>query len=295
MENILTAVLTGILRLTAIISPHFSAELAWSFFCKPRIRKKPLSSFEKNLQQQAKQFQLNSDNYKISVYHWPNKNQNKFTKTVILTHGWGGNAFNFSRLISQLIANNFNVIAYDSPAHGNSSGKQTNLLYNTNALVRLLEHVDTTHALIGHSFGTIANAYAFDLLQQSSQTAAINKLVLIAGPNKLSDIFASFIQTMRLPSRILDIFHQKVKTLTQRDIETMSTVQFLQCYSGESLVIHDEDDHIVPYNEAEKVMRGIQAQLFTTCGKGHFRILSADSVIDTVIEFLKKTRSSRDS
>ena len=287
METILKTFLANFFKLFSKLSPSLTAEIAWSFFCKPRIRKKPLSTFEHKLLQQSSQRSINSGEYKIAVYEW--ESPNNPTSTILLSHGWGGHALNFSFIINQLLKDGFNVVAYDNPAHGESSGKQTNLFNNTQALLAVVKNSGPIYALIGHSFGTLANGYALDLCQKNTCLSKVEKNILIAGPNKIIDIFASFAQAMFLPNSVLTIFHQKVEAISKRKIESMSAVKFLKNYKGESLLIHDHKDRIVPYSEAETVAEGTGANLFSTSGYGHFRLLAAKPVIQQIILFLKPT------
>ncbi len=282
MEATLKILLSIFFRLTAKISPQYASKLAWSFFCKPRKINKPPSELEKSLLQQAKQYFVECDHYQIAVYQWASTNNGESAKTVLLTHGWGGHALNFSHIIERLRTDGFNVIAYDGPAHGNSSGQHTTLLRNAQALLSITTHVMPVDALIGHSFGSITNAYALDIAKETTQLANVKNLVLISGPNKLADIFASFIQAMQLPNSILNIFFQKVEAMTKRKIETMNTATFLQDYNGHTLVIHDHKDRVVPYSEAESVADSIASSLFSTSGYGHGRILAAQNVIDEI-------------
>ena len=206
----------------------------------------------------------------------------------MLCHGWGGHALNFTFIIKGLLDRGFNVLAYDSPAHGNSTGKQTNLLHNAQALLTISENVSPIYALIGHSFGSISCAFALDLEQHSEQLKQIENIILIAGPNKLADIFASFTQSMHLSNRILEIFYQKVETLTQRNIQQMNTVNFLQHFSGNILLVHDHKDRVVPFSEAEDVSRGTGGKLYSTTDYGHGRILRKDSVLTEIVKSLQK-------
>lgn len=287
METLLKTLLSNFFKIFAKFSPRLTAKIAWSFFCKPRIRKKPLSTFESKLLHQAKQSNINSGEYKISVYAWRNLTNSDQAKTVLLTHGWGGHALNFAHIIVKLLENNFNVVAYDSPAHGNSSGNQTNLLCNTQALLTVSEDVGSIHALIGHSFGAMANAYALERSKGTSKLSEIENIVLIASPNKLVDIFASFTQAMQLPKSILRIFHQKLETIAKRKIESMSVVEFLKSYKGQTLVVHDYKDRVVPISEANSVVNDVDAAtLFATTGLGHFRLLADSTVSEKIINFL---------
>ncbi len=101
--------------------------------------------------------------------------------------------------------------------------------------------------------------------------SSIEKLILIAGPNKLADIFASLTQAMQLPDSILRIFHQKLETIAKRKIENMSVVKFLKTYKGETLVVHNHKNRVMPISEADIIEA---ATLFATSECGHFRILA---------------------
>ena len=241
--------------------------------------------------QQAKQYSIDSGKYKISVYEWNSSHNSNDNKTILFTHGWGGHALNFAYIIDKLLENDFNVVAYDSPAHGKSSGRKTNLFHNTQALLAVAESLAPVHALIGHSFGTMANSYALALCKENTsleyaRLSQVEELILIAGPNKLTDIFAAFTQAMHLPDSVLNIFHQKVETISKRKIESMSVTEFLTSYNGQSLLIHDHNDRIVPFTEAESVAEDSGANLFATTGYGHFRILKTKTVIEKIVNFL---------
>ena len=286
MEKILKIVLSRFIRLVAKLSPTLAADLAWSFFCKPRTRKKELNQSEKALLQRAQQFFINSGEYQIAVYQWQTANNPNKAKTVLCAHGWAGHALNFSHIIQRLLADGFNVLAFDGPAHGNSSGKQTNLLNNTQALLAIAAHVQPIDALVGHSFGSMTNALAIDLTRNTAQLGKVNKIVLIAGPNRLAGIFASFIQTMQLPNIILVIFHQKLQSIANRSIDSMTTKIFLQNFHGQTLIIHDHKDRVVPHAEAEAIASHPGIRLFSTTGNGHGRILMADAVLEEISNFL---------
>ena len=295
METVLKILLANFFKFLSKLSPSVTAEIAWSFFCKPRIRKKPLSTLESELLQQANQYSIDSGEYKISVYQWGSAN-NSNTKTVLLTHGWGGHALNFAHIIDKLLVSNFNVVAYDSPAHGESSGGKTHLFHNTQALLAvsksLVSEFKNVHALIGHSFGTLANSYALALCKENAFAdhaclSQVEKLILIAGPNKVTDIFAAFTQAMHLPDSVLNIFHQKVEVIAKRKIESLSVTELLNTFRGQSLVIHDQNDRIVPFSEAESVAEDSGASLFATSGYGHFRILKTKTVIEKIVDFLE--------
>src|SRR5262245_12337611 len=47
---------------------------------------------------------------------------------VLLMHGWGGSRAQMTGFVDPLLFAGYRVVAYDQPAHGDSTGKITNLL-----------------------------------------------------------------------------------------------------------------------------------------------------------------------
>jgi len=271
------------------IAPKLTAEIAWPLFCAPIIKQKPLTNNEQELAEQAKKFSIKVNNYKISVLHWSAQSNLSATShaTILLTHGWTGHALNFSSIIEVLRLQGYNVVAYDSPAHGVSTGKRTTLLANTQALIEVAKKVGPIDILIGHSFGCLASVFALDLDKEGSALSEVKKLILIAGPNKLTDLFSSFTAAMHLPVAVLKIFFHKVEQLVHRPIESISVEGLLKTVKAEVLIIHDKKDPVVPFQEAESITNKTHAELFVTKGFGHSRILSAESVLDKINEFLQ--------
>ena len=248
-----------------------------------------MNSREKKLAEQANEYLIEVDSYKISVLHWQAKSDSVANadakSTVLCTHGWAGHALNFTTIIEELCVQGHDVVAYDSPAHGNSTGKRTTLLANTQALLKVAEQMGPIDILVGHSFGCLANVFALDLGNDVASLADVKKLILIAGPNKLTDLFSSFTTTMHLPESVLQIFFNKVEALVHRPIESISVEGLLKKITAEVLIIHDKRDRIVPIQEAENISKQTHAQLFLTNGYGHSRILSAGSVLSKINEF----------
>lgn len=268
------------------LSPKLAANIAWPLFCTPMSKKISLTDKEKRLVAQAKQTIIEIDNYEIVVFHWllsaGSLGTANSSSTVLLTHGWAGHALNFASIIEQLHARGHNVIAYDSPAHGRSSGKRTTLLANTQALVKVAEYVGPIDILIGHSFGCLASVFALDLDKGATSLAEVKKMILIAGPNKLTDLFSSFTTALHLPSSVLQIFFTRVQRLLHRPVESISVENLLSTVKAQVLLIHDEKDRVVPFQEAETISKHTHAQLFLTNGLGHSRILSAPNVLSKI-------------
>ena len=77
----------------------------------------------------------------------------------MLMHGWSGRATNFYLIIQALIRLDFDIYAFDAPAHGKSSGLTTNLPEFIVTLDSLLIHLGPFEVILGHSGGAFASLY----------------------------------------------------------------------------------------------------------------------------------------
>ena len=58
----------------------------------------------------------------VCLYQWSGNGPK-----IMLMHGWSGRASNFFKIIEKLIIEDYDVYAFDAPAHGESSGVTTNI------------------------------------------------------------------------------------------------------------------------------------------------------------------------
>ncbi len=276
-----------LLKFLGCVSPRLAVKIAWPLFCTPLSKRKSPSLNENKLVAQAQHSHIDCDTYKIAAFKWSPAQQSSECLTILLTHGWAGESFDFSNLIEQLLLQGHTIIAVDSPAHGASTGSRTTLKANAEALLKVAENSEPIDVLISHSFGTMVSTYALSLAYRQGVLSQVKKLILIAGPNKLTDVVLSFAQTLKLSESVVNIFHEKIERIVQRPITAMNVIDFLENYSGATLVVHDRKDRVVAYREAEEIASNTNAELFATEGLGHRRILGAATVIEKILRFIK--------
>ncbi len=126
---------------------------------------------EKALRDSARLKYIVNKGRKISVCNWGDENN----ETVLLSHGWGGRSTQFHALIQPLVDAGFRVVGFDAPAHGDSQGKQSNMLDVASIIAQIEKEEGLFKAIIGHSFGT-----STALLAISKFKVKPEKLVLIA-------------------------------------------------------------------------------------------------------------------
>ena len=74
-------------------------------------------------------------------------------------HGWSGRATNFYLIMKALMQLDYDIYAFDAPAHGKSSGLTTNLPEFIVTLDSLLKYWGPFEVILGHSGGAFASSH----------------------------------------------------------------------------------------------------------------------------------------
>ncbi len=104
-------------NLLSLISRKRVAQQAFDTFCK--VRKGRILPHQKEFLDGFKNEALQIAGHRVQTYQWHGDKE-----TVLLVHGWESNAFRWRNLIAKLRENDFNIIAFDAPGHGYSSGRK---------------------------------------------------------------------------------------------------------------------------------------------------------------------------
>ena len=93
-------------------------------------------------------------------------------------------------LLRALIANDFRVVAFDMPAHGDSPAEDTDILQITKVIMTLAESAGPFVAAIGHSFGGVCLANAI------REKLKVGRLVLFSTPSSLSGMIDKYCRVL---------------------------------------------------------------------------------------------------
>lgn len=108
---------------------------------------------------------------------------------VLLTHGWGSKAIDFSELIHALLKNpDVEVWAFDAPGNGSSEGELSNLILFADAVKQMQKTFGMPDVMIGHSLGGMANVLVIE------QTQSYPELLISIAP--LVNLTENFKSTM---------------------------------------------------------------------------------------------------
>ena len=259
--------------------PKLTAKIALRLFLTPRSKAKHRFS-DKTLEAATISEILVGANI-LKIYEWGTGDNN-----VLFVHGWESRGTAGRSLVKALTDKGFKVIAFDGPAHGNSTGKRTNLVEFAEAIVAVSNRFGGIDAAITHSFGGLALTYASKNLKPKLK---VKKAVMIAVPTAFDEILMKITNLGNLSEKVLEHVNGLVKNIAGETPEQLAIQNAVnETEIGELLLIHDDNDPIVDIKYAVEILKARKnAKLIRTKGLGHYRILKHSKVIAKITEFIE--------
>src|SRR4029079_16510678 len=156
-------------KLLSSISKRKAAEKAFELFCTPQFRtKKDLPPVFKKSVKMEFLFEGNI----VRGYRW----NHRADKKALILHGFESSVTNFENYVFPLVEKGYEVLAFDAPAHGRSTGKSITVISYKNLVHYIWNSVGPIDAFITHSFGGLTLSLALEEIPHSAST----KIVLVA-------------------------------------------------------------------------------------------------------------------
>ena len=272
MEKILPKLIGFYLNMICVFSPRKAGKMALKIFATPR--KRVVTERQIDFLNSSEQKKLEYQGLEIMTYTWPGPG-----KTVLLVHGWESNAARWKAFIRLLKEQGYNVVALDAPAHGQSGGKVFNAILYSHFIQKVALYFDP-YMIVGHSVGGMASIfYAHREMNQK-----LEKLVLLGAPAHFQGVLERYVKFMGYSQAL----HRAISKHVEKDFhhkpEYFSSAEFSKDIDCQILIVHDENDSIIPYGDAllykEKLENG---EFMSTNGLGHG--LKDISIYDKVIAF----------
>lgn len=265
----------ALLNASSLVSSNYAAAKALSLFATPR--KGDINEKQASFLKSAKKEQLNYNGFSIRTYHWEGSN-----KTVLLSHGWESNTARWKNLIQLLQAQNYNIIALDAPAHGESESKEFNaILYSE--FINVVCQQFKPEIIIGHSVGGMATVF----YQHKYQLDSLNKLILLGAPSEFESILKNYTDMLSYNSKVVKSLNDLIEKSFGAPPKAFSTAQYSKTLEVQALLIHDKKDKIIPYSDAELIHKNFKnSKLISTSGYGHS--LNHELVYQHILNFLNE-------
>ncbi len=263
----------GLVRAACVLAPEAMSRQAVTRFLTPPLPAHP--DFPPHLLDKGYRFALDFGAQDLAAWSWGKG------PAVLLVHGWGGRASQFSGFVEPLLEAGFRVVAMDFPAHGESTGRRTNLVDMAGALRTLSRRLGTVAGVVTHSMGAAAVAHA---INDGFDT---DRLVFVASPADMTE------QSKRIAAQ--HGVTETVRFRMQRKIEDrlgvpwrhLNVPQAGRTAQSDLLVIHDREDRQVDWSDGVKIAQGwAGSRMVSTSGLGHNRILNDDDIIRQSVDFV---------
>ncbi len=260
--------------------PKFMAQQAYKIFSTPRWRARHKQPDDIILA--AKVVDLPFDGHTIKLYEWANADSDKI---VLLAHGWESRGTALRMYVEPLLEKGYKVVAFDALAHGDSGGKQNNLMINARTISAIYDYYGGIYAAIGHSFGCSSLVYAQQFVNNKIH---FERLVFLAVPHRTRQIMEGFFGYIAVPKSVQRAFFNHIEGLTKQPIDTSDVaLAYPSVKVGKLLLVHDRKDEVTTIDAAERVVEHWHnAKLLVTEGYGHFRIAKNPDVIRRIVIFL---------
>ena len=260
-------------NLLSRVAPGGTAKRAFSLLSK--VRKGRVLEHQKAYLDGARHETPQIGAHRIQTYRWSGNGP-----TVLLVHGWESNTFRWRNLIAKLREKGFNILAFDGPGHGYSSGRHLYAPLYAEVLEGLLQRYAPDH-LVGHSMAGMTILYNEHL----NPSPTVEKIVTVAAPSEFYEITEHYQRLLRFDDRVLHLLDDYVYHRFGFRIREFSTSEFVRTNTKKGLLFHDRSDRIAPFHASKKVHENWKlSELVATDGLGHS--MHQEAVNDRIAAFL---------
>ena len=266
------------INILRLISNRKAAEEAFRIFSTPMMKS---AIKEKDVFVNGERLDFSLDGILVKGFRCNHPQQKK----ILLLHGFSSSAHNFYQYVAPLVEKDYEVLAFDAPAHGASEGKEVNAVVYSEMIKKVIELYGPIDGFIGHSFGGIAISLAMEAIPHDATT----KIVFIAPATETTTAVDGAFKMLGLKSKkVRKEFDKIVFEVSGRETSWFSVRRAMNNIKASVLWVHDEDDDITPMKDALKVKEDSHpnVQFIITKGLGHRKIYRDEAVIDAVVKFL---------
>ena len=277
--------LRKLFRAATRVSPRLAARLALELFLTPPRRK--IEAIDRPIVARATKFRLAVGSGQVAGLMWNAPQIAANAPAALLLHGWGSHAARFGSFVDPLLAAGFRVLAIDAPAHGESTGRRSDLPQFREALRAAIDGHGPVSAIIAHSLGAAAAVWL--LAEEPREELA--SLVTIGMPRDIDYMLESFSLVLGLTPEVLGLLRDYVARRTTELAADFSVNRLGARLRIPVLVVHDQDDEVAPIAHAAEFIASLDASHSEiTQGLNHSGALRDPRAIEAVVRFVSARR-----
>jgi Serine aminopeptidase, S33 len=283
-QRVALAVVGGLSRL----APSAAVRLAERLFLTPP--RHPAPDRERDLLARARPGTVRVNGRRIATWTWG------AGPRILLVHGWGGRGGQLGAFVEPLVARGFSVAWFDGPAHGASEGRRVTIPEMAAALRAVGGALGPVRGIVAHSGGGVVSAWAIRQWVRDGFVDLPEAIALVAPPADFQAHFERFARGCRLAVGARDRLQHRLERRVGEPLGAFDLPRFARDLPLTALVIHDREDVEVPWREGAAIAAAWPgAELLTTQGLGHRRILRDPAVVARVSTFLEGQLARRQS
>ncbi len=260
----------------ARLSKSLAAKKAFDLFVTPQTRLlKPLPKAFEGADRLTFSFEGNA----IVGYRL-----NPSPKKVLILHGFESSVLNFDKYLTPLVEKGYEVLAFDAPAHGQSSGRRINAIDYKNFILHLIKTYGPINSFITHSFGGLAISLALEELPHDESW----KLVLMAPATESTTAIDNFFNLLQLNKEVRKRFDLFITKANNKPPSWYSVSRASKNIKAQVLFLQDKNDILTPLSDVEPIMAKHYPnfQFHISEGLGHSRIYHDAGSIKQIMRFL---------
>jgi len=264
-------------KLLSSISKRKAAEKAFELFCTPQFRvNKDLPPVFKKSEKIEFPFEGNT----VRGYRWNHPS----SKKVLILHGFESSVINFEKYIEPLIKKGYEVLAFDAPAHGRSTGKIITVIIYKNMIRHIWNNYGPIDSFITHSFGGLTLTLALEEIAHDTST----RVVLIAPAAETKTAIDNFFRLLKLDDGVRIEFDKIIEEQGGKPPGWYSVARTAANIKGQVLFLQDKDDNLTPVTDVKPIIdkNYPNFRFVISEGLGHRKIYRDESSFRKIMEFL---------
>ncbi|HSO84345.1 alpha/beta hydrolase [Thiocapsa sp.] len=222
------------------------------------------------------------------------------TRTLVILHGWGGNAELMLPIAIPFREAGFNVLLFDARNHGGSDGDTFSSLPRfAEDLGMAIAWLKRHHpgrakcvAVLGHSVG--AGAALFEA-SRNPDIAAVISVAAFAHPARVTE---ASVRHLHLPAPIVYGIIRYVEWLIGHRFDTIAPMNTVTRITCPVLLVHGRADRVVPVEDARLIharSSGPHVHLLEIDGADHDSVDRIEDHVGALMEFLEQQCAVADS
>ncbi|MFZ4121800.1 MAG: alpha/beta fold hydrolase [Caulobacterales bacterium] len=201
---------------------------------------------------------------------------------ILFVHGWEDDTSLWGPLLEAALDRGRAVVAFDLPAHGFSQGDVVEIESAATAVASVAQALGPISAVVGHSFGCKAIAFAI-----AWHGFRPHQVALIGSPTAQRIQFHRMAKMYRIPE---DVAHQALAVREARlgfSVDRYDLATLKDAMTMPVLFVHSADDEACAVSDVQAVADvWPAAEMLITDGLGHRLVAQDPDIVAALIAFL---------